>query len=124
MRPKLAGETRQRGENMNKSIGLIALPLAFAISAFANDQDSTTQSGMQSEAVEKLKSSLATTSGFEVVDVRAGDDGVSCITYTVDNAQGGSSRAHAVVDGDKVLRESMGNTRFAKAWNDKCVASR
>jgi hypothetical protein len=109
---------------MNKSIGLIAVPLMFAASAFANDQGSSEQSGMHSDAVEKLKSSLVSTNGFEVVDVRGGDDGVSCITYTVSNIHGGSSRAHAVVDGDQVLRESTGNTRFAKAWNNKCVASR
>jgi hypothetical protein len=109
---------------MNKSIGLIAISLGFAICASANDQDSTGEPGMHSDAVEKLKSSLTSTNGFEVEDVRQGDDGVSCITYSIANDQGGSSRAHAVVDGDKVLRESTGNTRFAKAWNNKCVASR
>ena len=63
-------------------------------------------------------------SGFEVEDVRTGDDGTACITYRVLNEQNGHSRVRAVVQGDKVLRETTGNTRFAKAWNSKCVASR
>jgi len=33
-------------------------------------------------------------------------------------------RSHAVVQGDKVLRETTGNTRFAKAWNSKYVKAR
>jgi hypothetical protein len=108
--------------NMNKRM-LIALPLALALSAgaFANDPESKT-SGMGSEsAVETLKSSLTNINGFEVQDVREGDDGATCITYRVSNDQNGLSQARAVVEGDKVLRETTGNTRFAKAWNSKCA---
>jgi hypothetical protein len=102
---------------------LLALPLALVLTtgAFANDSDDS----MTSEpAVEKLTSSLTSTNGFEVVDVRAGDDGATCITYQVANDRNGTSTSHAVVQGDKVLRETTGNRRFAKAWNNQCVASR
>ena len=102
---------------------LFALPVALALAAgaFANDADSD-KSG--DPAVEKLKASLTNINGFEVLDARAGDDGATCITYQVTNDRNGMSKSHAVVQGDKVLRETTGNTRFAKAWNSKCVASR
>ena len=98
---------------------LLALPLGLVLSAgaFANDPPA-----MGSDAaVEKLKTSLTNTNGFEVVDVRNGEDGASCITYSVTNDRNGISRSHAVVHNDKVLRETTGNTRFAKAWNEKCA---
>jgi len=101
---------------MNNRLFLaVPLVLAFSAGAFANDSD---------PAVEKLKSSLTNINGFEVLDAREGGDGATCITYQVSNDQNGLSKSHAVVDGDKVLRETTGNTRFAKAWNSKCVASR
>jgi len=102
---------------------LLALPLALALSGgtFANDADSD-KSG--DPAVEKLKASLTNINGFEVLDARAGGDGTTCITYQVTNDQNGMTKSHAVVQGDKVLRESTGNTRFAQAWNSKCVASK
>jgi hypothetical protein len=103
----------------NRMIFALPLALVFTAGAFANDTDSTSE-----PAVEKLKASLTNINGFEVVDVREGGDGASCITYEVSNDLNGRSRSHAVVQGDKVLRETTGNTRFAKAWNDHCVASR
>ncbi len=111
---------------MNRSRLFIALPLALALSAgaLANDDKMPSDSSMNSDAVETLKSSLTSTQGFEVEDMRTGDDGAACITYRVLNDQNGQSRVRAVVQGDKVLREATGNTRFAKAWNSKCVASR
>ena len=101
---------------------LLALPLALALSAgaFANDD----ASGTSSDAVEKLKASLTNINGFEVLDTREGGDGATCITYQVTNDKNGLSKSHAVVQGDKVLHETTGNSRFAKAWNSKCVASR
>jgi hypothetical protein len=74
-----------------------------------------------SPAVEKLKAKLPSTAGFEVKNVRATSDGTSCITYVVDNGNGGTSQEQAVVEGDKVLRSTTGNTRFASAWNKKCA---
>lgn len=102
---------------------LLALPLALTLSAgaFANDAASDQSAD---PAVEKLKASLTNINGFEVLDARAGQEGATCITYQVSNDKNGTSKAHAVVEGDKVLRETTGNTRFAKAWNSKCVASR
>ncbi len=74
------------------------------------------------DPVETLKSSLgANAMGFEVENVKMGDDGVACITYRIDNDLGGESRAHAVVDGDKVLRSTSRSASFAKAWNGKCA---
>lgn len=107
--------------HMNNRL-LLALPLTLALSAgaFANDSDSNANSG----AVEKLKSSLPNINGFEVLDTRDGGEGTTCITYQVSNDKNGMSKSHAVVQGDKVLRETTGNTRFAKEWNSKCVASR
>jgi len=71
-----------------------------------------------SPAVEKLKSKLPSTQGFEVKDVRTGTDGTSCITYVVADSVG---THHAVVEGDNVLRDTTGNTRFENSWNKKCV---
>jgi hypothetical protein len=107
--------------HMNNRL-LLALPVALTLSAgaLANDGDSNANS----DAVEKLKASLTTVNGFEVLDAREAGDGTTCITYQVSNDQNGTSKSHAVVQGDKVLRETTGNTRFAKAWNSKCVASR
>ena len=98
---------------------LLALPPALALSAgaFANDSGAD-------PAVEKLKASLTNINGFEVLDTREGGDGATCITYQVTNDKNGLSKSHAVVQGDKVLHETTGNSRFAKAWNSKCVASR
>ena len=97
---------------------LVITPVALALcgGAFAAEENSS--------AVEALKASLPSTLGFDVEDVRAGDDGVTCITYSVSNDRNGRSRARAVVQGDKVLRESTGNTRFAKAWNGKCAGNK
>jgi hypothetical protein len=96
---------------MRLSIRLIALPLALALSA-----------GARADAVETLKSSLPNKGGFEVENSRSGQGGVTCITYKIANDYGGKSRNHAIVDGDKVMRESMGDSHFAKAWNEKCAA--
>jgi len=98
---------------MKKSPLLMALPLALAVSAVAlADNDAS---------VETLKAALPSTHGFEVEDVRMGDDGASCITYRVANDLEGESRLRAVVKGDKVLREVPGNAKFAKAWNSQCA---
>ena len=108
---------------MDTSHRLIALPLAFALcaGAFAND-DMRKDPATNSDAVEKLKSSLPTSAGFEVDDVRMGD-GVTCITYRVDNDRGGETRALAVVDGDKVLRSTSRSKSFETAWNSKCAGA-
>jgi hypothetical protein len=104
---------------MNTLRMVTAVSLGFAVSGagFAAGQ----AMNADSPAVEKLKSHLPNTMGFEVKDVRTGTDGTSCITYVVDNGNGGSSTQHAVVEGDKVLRDTAGNTRFASSWNKKCV---
>ena len=101
---------------------LIALPLALVLAAgvFAGDPDKS-MGAASPDSVEKLKSSLPRTAGFEVDDVRMGADGVSCITYRVSNEQGGKSKAHAVVDGEKVLRSTSRSREFEKAWNGKCA---
>jgi len=105
---------------------LLALPLALALSAggHANDKDNdAAAAGENAQAVEKLKSALSSTRGFEVVNVRTASDGSACITYNVANDLNGQSRTHAVVKGDKVLRETTGNRKFAKAWKENCVGS-
>lgn len=109
---------------MSRSRLIIALPAALALSAGAlagDDDKMRADSASDSEAVEALKDALPNKLGFEVQDVRPGDDGVTCITYTVVNDLNGESRNRAVVQGDKVLRETTGNTRFARAWNSKCA---
>ena len=98
-------------------IRLIALPLALVpLAALAEDS--------KSDAVEKLKSSLPSTRGFEVDTMREVGDGVTCISYRVSNDNGGQSRAHAVVQGDDVQRSTTGNRQFEKAWNSKCAGSK
>lgn len=101
---------------MNTLRTLIALPLALVPFTGALADDSTA-----SEPVEKLKSSLQSTVGFEVDNVKM-NDGVACITYRVSNDTGGESRAQAVVEGEKVLRSTSRSTKFAKAWNSKCAS--
>ena len=67
-----------------------------------------------SASVEALKTSLGNSArGFEVDNVRVTDAGVSCIDYRVRNEQGGESRAHAVVQGEDVLRSTLGNKKLA-----------
>lgn len=105
---------------MKQLIPALALGLSLSAGVLADD-DTKGNAAQSSPAVETLKSSLASTNGFEVEDVREGSDGASCITYRVANHLNGSNRVRAVVKGDKVLRESTGNTRFAKAWNSSCV---
>jgi len=101
---------------MNTLRTIFALPAALVPLTGALADDSTA-----SEPVEKLKSSLQSTLGFEVDNVKM-NDGVACITYRVNNETGGESRAQAVVEGDKVLRSTSRSTKFAKAWNSKCAA--
>jgi len=105
---------------------LMILPVALALSsvALAEDPDKATSQGEDTPAVQTLKSSLPSTSGFKVDSVREGSDGVSCITYRVSNEMGSVSKAHAVVDGEKVLRSSARSKDFEKAWNSKCVAAK
>jgi len=102
---------------MELSHRFVALPLALAISAgaFAADESSP--------AVEKLKASLTSTIGFQVDSERQGSDGSSCISYRVENDNGGSSKALAVVQGDKVLNSTSRSRSFEKAWNTNCAKS-
>jgi hypothetical protein len=96
-----------------------ALPLALVLSASAVAAESPASA--DAAAVETLKSKLPSTLGFHVDNVRTSTDGASCITYRVDNGNGGAKHEQAVVQGDKVQRGTPGNTRFAKEWNSKCT---
>jgi len=110
---------------MNTSHRLAVLPIALVISAGALANDETTAGAVtNSEAVEKLKSSLPITTGFEVEKMRTTDSGISCITYRVKNDQGNETRAHAVVQGEKVLRSTSRSKDFENAWNSNCVAAK
>jgi hypothetical protein len=110
---------------MNHSFRLAVLPVALALSAGVLANEETTAGAVtNSEAVEKLKSALPSTSGFEVEKMRTTDSGISCITYRVKNDQGNETRAHAVVQGEKVLRSSTRSKDFEKAWNGNCVAAK
>ncbi len=105
---------------MKTSRGIAAsLPVlaVFATASFA----AGSAMNADSPAVEKLKSKLPNTLGFEVKDARTATDGTTCITYVVANGNGGTSTQHAVVEGDKVERDTNGNTRFAHAWKSKCT---
>ena len=104
---------------MDSSHRFIALPLALALSAGA-----FAESDASSPAVERLKSSLSSTIGFEVDNVREGSDGASCISYRVGNTNGGSTKALAVVQGDKVLNSTSRSRSFEKAWNTNCATGR
>ena len=73
--------------------------------------------------MEALKSKIPGAHGFEVRDIRAGDDGFACVTYHVANDQDGRAQTRALVKGDQVLREYNGNIRFEKAWNRKCAGA-
>ena len=110
---------------MNHSYRLAVLPIALALSIGALANDETTAGAVtNSEAVSTLKSSLPSTSGFEVEKMRTTDSGVSCIIYRVRNDQGNETREHAVVQGEKVLRSSSRSKEFEKTWNSQCVAAK
>src|SRR5262245_4308378 len=98
----------------SRRFGVLAIALTFSAAAFANEAE-------DSEAVQALKTSLTSTAGFDVDDVRMGADGVACIRYRVSNDQGGTTKAMAVVDGDKVLRSTSRSRDFQNAWNSKCA---
>jgi hypothetical protein len=95
----------------------ISLGLAFATAASAAGP----AMNADSPAVEKLKSKLPNALGFEVESARTNTDGTACISYHVSNDTGGVTHEKAVVEGDKVLRSTTGNTRFASAWKEKCA---
>jgi hypothetical protein len=99
---------------MELSHRFVALSAALALSAGAFADET-------SPAVEKLKASLGSTMGFEVDLERPGSDGASCIVYRVGNDTGGSTKAQAVVQGDKVLNSTSRSRAFEKAWNTNCA---
>jgi|SRR5215831_12694283 len=105
---------------MKHSIGFMALALALSTGALADERNPSMQVSTTS-AEDALKSSLHNPVGFAVDSSHAGDGGVTCITYHVGNESGGKSHHHAIVDGDKVQREAMGDDKFARAWNEKCA---
>ena len=110
---------------MNNSLRLAVLPNALALCAGAlANTETPTESTTSSDAVATLKSALPSTAGFAVEKVRTSDSGAACITYRVNNDKGGESRAHAVVQGTKVLRSSSRSKDFEKAWNSQCVAAK
>ncbi len=104
---------------MDNSRRLAVLSAALAASALAFGADAE-----NSEAVQALKSSIGNVAGFEVDTVRMGDEGVTCIVYRVNNDRGGETKAHAVVDGEKVLRSTSRSKDFENAWNDKCAGAK
>jgi hypothetical protein len=106
---------------MNKP-RFIAMVFAFAPMTGALAQD-TAATAANADAVNTLKSSLQSTTGFEVDNVRTTTAGVACISYRVSNDMGGETEAKAVVEGDKVLRSTSRDNKFAKAWNSKCAGS-
>jgi len=103
---------------MDLSHRFIALSVALALSAGAAAESES------SAAVEKLKASLTSTIGFQVDMERQGSDGASCIVYRVENDNGGSTKAQAVVQGDKVLNSTSRSRAFEKAWNSNCASGR
>ncbi len=108
---------------MKTLIRLIAFSTVLPLtSVLAEDRQATDAT---STAVSALESSLGNSArGFEVDNVRVTDSGVSCIDYRVRNSQGAESRAHAVVQGDEVLRSTLGNKQFEKAWSTHCLGPR
>lgn len=103
--------------HISRTLGLLIalVPLAGVADERASAEDSA--------PVAALKASLNSTLGFKVDNIRTTDAGVACISYRVSNDKGGESRAQAVVEGDQVLRSTSGHSKFAKAWNSKCVGS-
>lgn len=106
---------------MHTSLRFLTIGLAFCGAALANETD-TAATAANSDSVAKLKSSLTDSSGFKVDNVRTGGEGASCINYRVNNQQGGTTKALAVVQGDKVLRSTSRSKEFEQAWNSKCVS--
>jgi hypothetical protein len=106
---------------MNRKNAVAVALLIAPLTAFAEKPASSDASAA---AVATLKASLPSKQGFEVDLVHMTDAGVACIAYRVSNDTGGKSRAQAVVEGDKVLRSTSRNSKFANAWNSKCASLR
>lgn len=97
---------------------VVVAPLSSALAETPASSDASTT------AVDTLRASLGGKGAIDVENVHMTDDGVACIDYRGPNNSGGMSKSKAVVQGDKVLRSSVGNDRFADAWNEHCAGTR
>jgi len=102
------------------ALAVVLLPMA----ALAADPPTSNANDETSAAVATLKSKVGKRGNIDVDEVRVTDSGTACIKYRVSNKLGGSSREHAVVQGDEVIRSTLGNKEFEKAWNDHCLGPR
>lgn len=98
------------------AVVVIPLSVAFAETPAGSDASAA--------AVETLRSSLGGKGAINVDNVHMTDNGVACIDYRGPNNSGGTSKAKAVVQGDKVYRSGIGNKRFEQAWNEHCAGAR
>jgi hypothetical protein len=96
------------------SVVVVPLSVAFAQTPTGNDASAA--------AVEKLRASVK--GGVEVENIRMSEDGVACIQYRGPNYAGSMTNGYAVVQGDKVYKSSIGNTRFEEAWKEHCAGTR
>jgi hypothetical protein len=111
---------------MNNRKLLIALSAALLpmTATFADDRASTNATDESSPAVTALKDKIGKRSAVDIDEVRVTDSGATCIKYRVSSREGSTRREHAVVQGDEVIRSTLGNHDFEKAWSDNCLGAR
>jgi hypothetical protein len=104
---------------------LIASSVAFVpLIGSTADRGAREASDRTDAAVAALKGSFEKTTRIEVEEVRVTEDGVVCIDYHMLDDPNGIGRAHAVVQGDEVLRSTTASPRFEEAWTDHCLGPR
>jgi len=97
--------------------------LLMAAALAANDEPREV-SDATSASVSALKKNLGNPANLEIDEVRVTQAGIACIDYRVKGGQDSKSIGHAVVQGDEVLKNSPGDKRFEKAWNEHCLGPR
>jgi hypothetical protein len=103
----------------------VASTVAFVpLFSTAADRDARERSDRTAAAIAALERSVGNAAHIEVDEVRVTEDGVACIDYRVRDNQGATGRAHAVIQGDQVLRSTSGDQQFEKVWSDHCLGPR
>jgi hypothetical protein len=100
--------------------------LAMAATLVASPESpkgSTEGADATTASIATLKANLGNPAGLAIEEVRVTDAGIACIDYRVGNTQAGTSRGHAVVQGNEVVKSSS-DERFEKLWNEHCLGPR
>jgi hypothetical protein len=113
-------KVNQRMDTKRKLIASTLALLAMAAAITAAPPAAPESDDATARAVAALEANVGKASKVEVDEVRVTARGVACIEYRV----GAGQRAHAVVQGDEVLKSSADARRFEEEWNKHCLGPR